>query len=265
VNLFNGFLSAPESLPKTVNGRERTSSLQKARHLVTGFEFDITNRLTINIEGYMKYFNQLININRDQLYVDSKENLSIPDELKKDFIIETGLARGLDFVAKYEDKKFYLWFVYSLNKVSRDYNGREYAPHFDRRHNINIVSTYEFGKNWEIDGRWNFGSGFPFTQTQGHIQELDFQGSGIGYDYVHANGSFGIIYGDLNKGRLPYYHRLDLSIKKHWKFTERSTLEASFGATNVYNRDNIFYFDRIRKERRNQLPILPTIGLSYSF
>jgi hypothetical protein len=36
-------------------------------------------------------------------------------------------------------------------------------------------------------------------------------------------------------------------------------------ATNMYNRENIFYFDRIRNKRVNQLPIMPTIGITLNF
>jgi hypothetical protein len=34
---------------------------------------------------------------------------------------------------------------------------------------------------------------------------------------------------------------------------------------NVYNRDNVFYFDRVRYARVNQLPILPSVGVNLSF
>jgi hypothetical protein len=35
--------------------------------------------------------------------------------------------------------------------------------------------------------------------------------------------------------------------------------------TNVYNRANIFYFDRVNYRRIDQLPIMPTVGINYSF
>ena len=31
-----------------------------------------------------------------------------------EFIIEKGLAKGIDFLLKYKNKKLYLWTVYSL-------------------------------------------------------------------------------------------------------------------------------------------------------
>jgi hypothetical protein len=142
----------------------------------------------------------------------------------------------------------------------------EYAPHFDRRHNVNLVASYSFGRknSWKADVRWNLGSGFPFTQTQGFYESLNFQ-DGINTDYTATNGELGIQYAELNKGRLPYYHRLDFSISKTIKVAKKSELDVSASITNVYNRENIFYFNRIKYERVNQLPIMPSIGASITF
>ena len=79
-----------------------------------------------------------------------------------------------------------------------------------------------------------------------------------------VNGDIELQYAELNGGRLPTYHRLDINIKKKWKL-KNSQLEANIGATNIYARENIFYFDRIRGERVNQLPILPSAGINFSF
>ena len=71
--------------------------------------------------------------------------------------------------------------------------------------------------------------------------------------------------GDLNKGRLSYFHRLDISIQKTLHFSKRSTLEITAGASNVYNRENIFYVDRLSGEKVYQLPVIPTLGASFNF
>ena len=139
-------------------------------------------------------------------------------------------------------------------------------PQFDRRHNINFVSSYFLDKDrtWEVDARWNFGSGFPFTQTQGFYENINFA-DGINTNYTTQNGTLKAIYGEQNKGRLPYYHRLDVSIKRKFVLKENTIFEINVGATNVYNRENIFFFDRILYKRVNQLPILPSISLSLTF
>jgi hypothetical protein len=271
VNLFYGFLSGPDDLQarftdRNGNTREVTHRLQKANHIIFGTEFDITNNITFNVEAYNKNFTQLANLNRDKIFEDIPANSTKPDELKKDFIIETGVARGLDFMLKYDLKKFYVWAVYSLAYVDRWDGRRTYNPIFDRRHNINLLVSYTFGKdlNWEFDARWNYGSGFPFTPTQGNYEKVDFT-TGINTDYTTMNGGMGTIFGDLNSFRLPDYHRMDVTLKRKFEISERSTLETVLSVTNAYNRQNIFYFDRTRFERVNQLPILPSFGLSLTF
>ena len=272
VNLFYGFLSGIDNLPKTYDGKEITSYLQKANHFVLGGEFDLSQKATLNIEGYWKDFVQLTNINRNKIYPDGVSD--IPDLLKKDFTKETGDAYGFDVSVKYEDQHWYLWAVYALGFVTREYEKAvedgvelvEYAPHFDRRHNINVILTYTAGskRQWEFSGRWNFGTGFPFTQVQGFYEYYSFQ-NGINFDYTTTNGELGVLYGELNGGRLPTYHRFDIDVKRKFYFSENVMLEANLGVTNVYNRNNVFYVNLVTSEVARQLPILPTLGLTFSF
>ena len=274
VNLFYGFLSDIDHLPSTFDGEEVKGHLQKANHYILGSEFDVTNNVTLNVEGYLKDFTQLTNINRNKIYADNVANVGVADILKKDFTVETGKAYGFDISVKFEDKHWYLWAVYALGYVTRDYEkamGDEvilstYEPHFDRRHNVNLILTYTAGakREWEFGGRWNFGSGFPFTQVQGYFEHYSFQ-NGINFDITTANGDIGILYSDLNGGRLPVYHRLDLDAKRRFYFSENVNLEVDLSVTNVYNRKNIFYVDVISAEQVYQLPIMPSLGLTLTF
>jgi len=257
VNLFTGFLSAPEQAIFDTNGERASDNLQAATHLIGGVEFDLTRGLSLNVEAYSKDFTQLTNVNRNKLF-GSDPN----------YIIETGKATGIDFLLKYDYKNIFAWVVYSLSEVNREDGTQVYNPHFDRRHNLNFLGSYTFGKNddWEASVRWNYGSGFPFTQTQGFYEDLNFLDNGIDVDVTEENGNLGVIFDDqLNGGRLPDYHRMDLSLKKKFTIGVNSVLELSGSVTNIYNRDNIFYFDRIRYERINQLPILPSFGASFTF
>ena len=58
---------------------------------------------------------------------------------------------------------------------------------------------------------------------------------------------------------------MDISIKWFYDINTHTRFEVNIGATNVYNRENIFYYDRIKNKRVNQLPILPNINLSIKF
>ena len=255
VNLFYGFLSSPANLPLDENGEEYKGQIQLARHFILGGEYDINLKMDLQIEGYIKDFTQLTNINR-----------SMTSNYDNEYVVERGLAKGVDFLLKYKGKRLYIWTVYSLGMVKRTERENEYFPHFDRRHNVNLVSSYKFGNknSWKADARWNLGSGFPFTQTEGFYENLTFS-DGINSTYTSTNGDLGVVYGDLNEGRLPYYHRLDISLSKTIEFSKTTILEMTVSVTNAYNRENIFYFDRIEHKRVNQLPLLPSGGVSLRF
>jgi len=266
VNLFYGFLTGSDELPDEFNGKKLTTKLQKADHLVGGFEIDLPKNFALNLEGYYKNFKQLENINRDKIFEDNIPNQDKPDEQKKDFIIETGKAYGAEALLTYDRKNLFVWVAYTLSWVTRNTGTMEYYPFFDRRHNLNVVTAYKFGKKklWETNFRWNFGSPFPFTRTQGIYEQL-LLNNGVGTNIGQQNGNPAIYYDELNKGRLSYYHRLDLSVKRTFEVSKNSKLEATFSVTNVYDRDNIFYKDRMTGEKVYQLPVLPSLGVSFSF
>ncbi len=266
VNLFYGFLSGPDNLPENFNGKPVTHKLQKAEHAVIGTDFRLSKNMTLNIEGFVKIFNQITNINRDKLFDDDQFNQDKPERIRQDFVIETGDAYGGDISLKYQDKRWYIWSVYSLTYVNRFDGYQTYQPIFDRRHNANFVVSYSISKKNPLDVsvRWNLGSGFPFTQTQGYYEKYDFK-EGISTDYSSQNGSLGILYGNINQGRLPYYHRLDVSLTKIWNLPQDREFKAIISIVNVYDRANIFYFDRVRNTRVNQLPFMPSVGVTYAF
>jgi hypothetical protein len=272
VNLFAGFLIAPTRIPGSItteNGdvRDINNSLQKANHFLAGFEYDLGARFSANVEGYIKDFRQISEINRNRIYSPTNPPTGADPITFNEFTVETGLARGLDFTFKYEAPKYYIWAVYSLAKVDRWDGVRTYSPIFDRRHNTNLVVAYRCGKNnvWEFNGRWAYGSGFPFTQNQGFFLTESF-GGGLNTDVTQTNSeNVEIQYAGLNQGRLPDYHRLDITVKRTFEFGPNTSLEVIAGVTNVYDRDNIFYIDRLTGAREDQLPVLPSAGLIFSF
>lgn len=272
VNLFNGLLSAPTNVQEQFvtqfqNVKNTKNGLQYAWHAIFGMEYDLGKNWSFNVETYYKYFSQLSNINQNKLYDDVSQFELIDDVFKKDFIIETGQSYGVDFLAKYSKDRLFLWAVYSYGKNTRWDGFANYAPVFDRRHNVNLVGSYLFGKakNYELNIRWNLGSGLPFTPTAGYYQGENFSG-GVTTDYVTNNPSaITTLLGTFNSQRLPYYHRLDITFKKQFNFKNKDVMEIVASITNVYNRNNIFYVNRITSKIIYQFPILPSFGLNYKF
>jgi hypothetical protein len=257
VNLFYGFFSSPkeEQLSEDFFGKTVKNNLQKAQHVVFGVELDLLKYTSINIEGFFKNFSQLTSANRYKQYNTDKE-----------FLWEKGKAYGGDITVKFEHKDFYVWAVYSLGWVERKDSEIKYHPHFDRRHNVNLLASYQWGKkrkSWQADVRWNFGTGFPFTQTLAFLPNLGY--GKITDNWMEKNEEIYIHLADINQGRLPAYHRLDISLKKKFFIGERHVVELNASVTNVYDYYNIFYVDRLTADIIYQLPILYSVGVSWSF
>lgn len=274
VNLFSGFLTGSTALetPNTFRDKEVANCVQKAQHLIFGAEYDFSNHLTGNAELYLKNFSFLLNTNNNKMF-DSDDAAyqpggayEKPQYLLTDFVIESGMSYGADFSLCYDIDWIYLWATYSLGWVKRTDERETYSPHYDRRHTINLLTTIRLGEQhqWEISGRWSFGSGFPFTETQGMYENVSFD-NGINTDYTNTNGNYGLAYGERYSGRLPNYHRLDLSAKRRFSIGKRSILDLNLSVTNMYNRNNIFYFDRLTFARIDQLPIMWSAGMTFNF
>ncbi len=255
VNLFVGFLSGPEERIFEPGTQTPTSDkLQKAWHALGGFEFDLNAGWEINLEGYYKKFSQLIGISRNKLSAEDP-----------DFEAEKGNAYGVDVSFSRQTAKTYLWATYSLGYVNRDDGEQVYPTHFERRHNVNLLGNISIGRTWEFGVRWNYGTGFPFTLTQGFYGQYNLL-DGVDSDILTGNPDLGIIYSaERNSGHLPDYHRLDMSLKKMFELRKHLKIEVLASVTNVYNRGNIFYFDRVRYNRVDQLPILPSLTLKIDF
>ena len=270
VNYFSGYLSAPVNIAST-NGQNYTEySLQNAWHVVAGVEMDLGDRLFINLEAYYKGYPQLINYNRDKL-LNEYDHPDKPEILIKDFILEKGYSSGIETSIDYRSERMTLSLIYSIAKTERtfaDKYGSEntYSPHFDRRHNVNILGTLVLSRDrsWEVNLRWNFGSGFPFTPSKGYYESITIDDLQIN-NIMSQNGLLDIYYGTYNAARLPAYHRLDAGIKKTFALKGNMRLEAEMNVINLYNHKNVYYVDRANNDVVYQLPFLPGFRISFAF
>lgn len=265
VNFFNGFILSPDEEIRNTKGDVVQNNIQTAYHAIAGVEVDVKN-IEFNLEPWYKNFTRNIELNR------AKKKDTDPN-----FLAGSGIASGVDLSARYSKNRIFLWAVASYQMVNYktlvSYNTKEpaeeqtYPAPFDRRLNVNIVSAYTAGKkkNWEVSLRFNMGSPFPFTQTQGFFENMPFTG-GLNSNYLGQNGNLGILYDrSLNGGRLSWYHRMDLSVRKRFTLNKNSNIDATFAVTNAYNRNNIFYISRLENTRVYQLPIFPSLNLTWNF
>jgi len=214
-------------------------------HYVAGFNFDITRGVQFSVEGYYKIIHYIPIVN------DQKFTTSDPDLLSG-----TGESYGSEFSLNYSLDPLNVTTSYALSWAYKEIDDWLYYPKYDARHAANIIVELNIGNGWIASSIWNFTSGYPFTEMIGFYDKyfltniyLSGQGSGEFDPYAYL--------GDKNIGRLTAYHRLDLSLLKRLNLYSVN-IELGVSAINVYDRKNIFYFDRDTGEIVNMLPFLVT-------
>lgn len=265
VNFFTGFLLSPDQEIRDENGDVVDANIMTAYHALGGIEVDVQS-VSFNLEPWYKNFTQTIELNRNKQFAS-----------EPDYQAGNGRAYGVDLSVRYSKRRIYFWGTFSYQNVENTYqiktnNGTydkfTYPTPFDRRFNMNLLGAYTAGKkkDWELSARYNLGSPFPFTQTQGFYENLNMFSNGISTNYTQQNGGMGLLLSnDINGGRLSWYHRLDLSVKKRFQISQFSSFDATFAVTNVYDRNNIFYVDRVTTERVFQLPVFPSLNVTWNF
>lgn len=234
ISLFEPYLITPEYLEPST-----------AIHYTVGSELFLLSDLILSIEGYYKLYHNLPELNDSKIY-----------PWEPDFVSGTGKSYGWELYAKYLLYPLSFTVSYSLSWAYKTVNNWKFYPGYDTRHALNLICDLELGAGWKVSATWLYNSGLPFTQHLGFYYK--YFPTDIKDDW-YSDPRFRqyLILDDKNLGRLPYYHRLDLSLSKKFDF---SFIKISIDGSiiNVYNRKNIFYYDRETGKQVNQLPFLPT-------
>jgi hypothetical protein len=225
---------------------------ERADHYVVGIDGNVLRNLSTSFQSYYKSYGSLVEYNRDKI-----------DANDPDYVSATGKAYGFESLIRYRNDLLDLYASYTLGWTTIANGGLTYNPRYDRRHTINLLSMVHVLDGFDVSFRWEYGSGLPFTQTVGYFDRLALTEI-FRQGFVHQTGDPYSLLGDKDAARLPAYHRLDASAT--YRFVVRPT-RGSIGihVTNVYDKQNIFYFDRGTGHQINMLPFFPTATLSLEY
>ncbi len=146
---------------------------------------------------------------------------------------------GLEFLAKKDVGRLRGLAGYTWSRVTRlfpDLNeAKSYNAIFDRPHQINISLSYDLTNRWTIGANWNFLSGAPYS---------------VPISFYQYNGLEIPIYGQKNNGRLPAYHRLDLTANLRLNKNPESKFrhDLTFSIFNFYGRKNPLFVNFNKEE-----------------
>lgn len=188
--------------------------------------------------------------------------------------VGVGNSKGIDFKISREFGKLTGQVSYSLLWADRKFagknRGRRFPARFDNRHKINVMLNWKINDKWEINGAWTGMSGNRYT-----LSTQVWNGPEL-YDYYNMDYGGSIIYpvtvnnapfvSELNNYRLPFYHRLDLSVVRHTKkgfwtislynaYCNRNTIAIRQGSS-----DGRKVFQKL-----SIMPIIPSFSYTWKF
>ena len=180
-----------------------------------------------------------------------------------------GRVRGLDARAEWQGGPAYAFVGYGWARTTYTLEQpalegplgsalQTYPPPHDRRHQASALVGLAVG-GFDASVRWQYGSGLPFTQPYGFDTQLPLLPLP---DVREVFGVPRVLYRRAYGGRLPAYHRLDVSVERTLAVGP-GELRLQAGAINVYDRANLFYYDLFTARRVDQLPLLPYLGVRF--
>ncbi len=266
-NIFNSTTPLPTSRWKTSDIHIKP---QKSHLLSAGIQSQVGQNYEMGTEVYGRLIDGLLEYRPGADFFLKKF-------VETDLLQGEGRAYGVELNFRKHQGKNTGWINYSYSRsfikiqshlINDQINDGEWYPsNFDQPHQLNAVYTLNDGAHHSLSLNFTLSSGRPYTVPNGDIKIDDV---------------FVPIYFERNNGRLPTYHRLDMSwtIKNPSLKNKRWVGEWIFTVYNIYGRknaQNIYYgprtgsgFGEVFKNSnlgayRISIFAAPVVSLTYQF
>ena len=239
---------------------DRDTPVAQAWQTIGGVERWFGGNRFVRVEAYHKSYGRLPSSN---LFND-------PAVRGDEFIVTTGRSYGVDVLLRQLERGALSgWLAYSYGVSTRDGENGRFAPVQDRRHNLNVVSSWRPGGKWSYGVRLGVGTGTPFTDVEGQLVRRRYDAVTNSFTNDDRDAEREPIGGVRNAARYPLFQRLDLSVTR--TSTGRRTWSPYLSLINAYNARNVFtyVFDYVAnppsRATISQFPIIPTVGVSVAW
>lgn len=251
----------------------------------------VSDQVQVGVERYWgdAWYASAEAYGRDFRGVVSLNAADDPNDPDDDFLEGEGRSYGLDLMVRRSAGRLTGWATVSLLRAERTFPdplaaGWEelpdrvtYPPIFDRRVDVDLVAQYRLPWAMDLGGRWNYGSGLPYTRPTGQYVDWNQNVSTGRYRFVRFPGGeegesppLYVVLGERNAERYPAYHRLDVTLRRRF---ERGwgSYTPYLQVLNLYNQKNVLFyfynFDDASPTRSgvSMFPVLPALGVEVSF
>lgn len=198
-----------------------------SKQAVAGASFE-TSGFLVDAELYDKRFSGVT------LFAPRLTPGVIPDAGATYLYYGSGRAQGIEALVQKKFGNNTGWVSYTQSVVDYLYpvlDTASFPAPYDQNYEVKVADSVKVGKFWTFGATWMFGSGRPYTPAVG-IESVKLPFGDFTIDRI--------TYGAKNSGRLPVYHRLDLSTQGDFQLLgTKSTLGVT--VFNLYNRQNVWY------------------------
>lgn len=240
---------------------DETTRPGRSYQTVTGIDWDISERYRMSIETYFTGLDNLVLFDNDV----ASDN----EDTNAEGVFKTGgdgFATGVEVFAEQRTGPLTGWIGYTLGWTRRTFaelnQGESFPPKYDRRHDLSVVGKYERGK-------WSYGASLVYATGQA------FTAASARWGVRNpATGLFDpglVLPSERNSARLLPYHRLDVSVARQFQLFGQEA-EWMLQVFNLYSRRNEWFVQYTSSDENpsepevvKQLPIIPTLGVSFAF
>jgi hypothetical protein len=236
--------------------------IASAKQISGAIEKTLNHGFSLSFESYYKKMQNVVSYKETTNFINVSDNQET-NYWETKITSGQGWAYGCELLFKKNTGRFRGWLGYTLGWSIRQFDdlneGKPFYSRQDRRHDLEIVTTYSLKPSIRLSANWIYTSGNPITAPLASF--VSFKNDKVGL----------IDYGNMNAFRTDAVHRLDLGIqfiKKRKKF-ERTW---DISVYNAYNRQNPYYYsvetiqntqtNTLKYELRSRalLPIIPSVS-----
>lgn len=230
-------------------------SATRARHLVLGHEWQITDLIRSDIQIYD---NRQWNIPRPPVEDDFAAAVD-PSDIELFYDDGEGRMYGMELLLRHDQGgRFFGWIAYTLSRSERyDFEDRGWVLFDnDQTHNFQLVGSWRLPHNFDAGFRFRYTTGNPETPV-------------IGTVFTEHRSTYRTILGPRNSGRVDPFIQLDLRFDKKLIF-DRFIASAYLDVQNVlyplYRSPEFYIYNYDRTERQPVTSfIYPSLGMRINF
>jgi hypothetical protein len=251
IQIINAWIAQDESVPA-----------QYGDQAILGAEYS-SHKYNFTAEFYAKSMNNLLVYKENRATMDDNDGFDNPT-VSDMFTPSDAVAWGAEFMFEKKVGKLTGNVSYTHSYVVKSIADEpNYWANWDRRHEFKSMVNWEISKKWNMGSTFQYGNGYPYTKMLGTYPYWEPGMEDPAYQQIP---------GTRNNEQLPNYHRLDVSITRHY---ENQWFGGDFylNIINIYNHRNVEGItwvegdeeDIFVEEELKMLPILPTLGFRINF